>query len=169
MRSPLSSDDLRQVYFSARDDLERMLRRRVHDKDLVADLIQDTFLRLDQIARPLPDPDQARQYIFRVAKNLAIDHQRKEGRRADILAGSTVLFEGQKASPEDIALANGQIRTIEAALDELPRHCRRILIMSRIHGMTHSEIAAELQVSKSLVEKYAVKALLHCRGKLDAF
>ena len=39
--------------------------------------------------------------------------------------------------------------------------------MSRMEGKTHAEIAAELGVSKSLVEKYAVRALLHCRARLN--
>ncbi|MGH7021460.1 MAG: RNA polymerase sigma factor [Brevundimonas sp.] len=168
MKTFLTSGELQTVYFTARDDLERMLRRRVRDKDLAADLIQETFLKLDQITAPLPDENQARLYLFRVAKNLATDHQRKEARRTEILAGSRVLFEDYKASPEDAALAKGQMDVINQALDELPRHCRSILIMSRLHGMTHSQIAAELNVSKSLVEKYAVKAMLHCRARLDA-
>jgi len=168
MKTFLSSGELQTVYFTVRDDLERMLRRRVRDKDLAADLTQETFLRLGQIATPLPDTDQARLYMFRIAKNLAIDHQRKESRRSDILAGSAVLFEDCRASPEDVALAKDQLQAVEAALDELPKHCRQILMMSRLRGMTHTQIAAELKVSKSLVEKYAVKALLHCRRKLDS-
>ncbi|MNU29744.1 putative RNA polymerase sigma factor FecI [compost metagenome] len=168
MKTFLTSGELQTVYFTARDDLERMLRRRVRDKDLAADLIQETFLKLGQITAPLPDREQARLYLFRMARNLATDHQRKEARRSDILAGSQVLFEDHKPSPEDATLARNQLEEIEKALDELPRHCRSVLIMSRLHGMTHSQIATELKVSKSLVEKYAVKAMLHCRARLEA-
>lgn len=38
--------------------------------------------------------------------------------------------------------------------------------MSRVEGMTHAQIAEKLGVSRSLVEKYAVKAVLHCREVL---
>lgn len=145
-----------------------MLCRKVRNKDLAADLIQETFLRISQITVPLPDRDQARMYLFKVAKNLATDHQRREGRRAEILAGSKVLFEDYRFNPEDLALAMGELKVVEAALAELPKHCRSVLLMSRVHGMTHSEIAAALRVSKSLVEKYAVKAALHCRARLAA-
>lgn len=166
--SPLSVADLREVFCAARSDLERMLRRKVRSADLAEDLLQETFLRLEQITAPLPDQDQARMYLFRVARNLATDHQRREGRRAEILAGSTVLFEDYKSSPEELTLAKDQLQQIEAALAELPPHCRSVLIMSRVRGLTHSQIAAELKVSKSLVEKYAVRAALHCRSRLAA-
>jgi len=168
MSNALTYDDLQSVFADVRLDLERMLRGRVRDPQLAADLTQDIFLRLRRITAPLPDRHEARLYLFQMARNLAIDHQRVEGRRAEILAGAVTLFEGMQASPEDEALAHDQMRVVDAALDELPKHCRDILYMSRLLGMSHSEIAAELKVSKSLVEKYVVRAMLHCRAKLNA-
>jgi RNA polymerase sigma factor (sigma-70 family) len=168
MTGVLSDSDLEAVFFDARTDLERMLRSRVRDAHLAADLTQDVFLRLRRIRTPLPNRDEARLYLFQVARNLAIDHQRVEGGRTRILAGAAVLFEEVQTSPEDEALASDQIRIVDAALDELPRHCRQVLYMSRLLGMSHGEIALALNVSKSLVEKYVVRALLHCREKLAA-
>lgn len=168
MTDSLTYADLQSVFSDIRLDLERMLRGRVHDAQLAADLTQDLFLRLRRITAPLPDRHEARLYLFRMARNLATDHQRVEGRRAEILAGAVTLFEGVSASPEDETLAKDQMRIVEACLDELPKHCRDVLYMSRLLGMSHGEIAAKLGVSKSLVEKYVVKAMQHCRTKLDA-
>jgi RNA polymerase sigma factor (sigma-70 family) len=164
----LTYDDLQSVFSDIRLDLERMLRGRVRDAQLAADLTQDIFLRLRRITAPLPDRHEARLYLFQMARNLATDHQRVEGRRTEILAGAATLFEGVHASPEDEALAKDQMRVVDAALDELPKHCRDVLYMSRLLGMSHGEIATELGVSKSLVEKYVVRAMLHCRAKLNA-
>ena len=164
----LTYDDLQSVFSDIRLDLERMLRGRVHDPQLAADLTQDIFLRLRRITAPLPDRHEARLYLFRMARNLATDHRRVEGRRKEILDGAVTLFEGTPPSPEDEAVAKDQLRVVDAALDELPKHCREVLYMSRLLGMSHGEIAKELNVSKSLVEKYVVKAMLHCRAKLNA-
>lgn len=168
MSNALDYDDLVSVFADVRVELERMLRGRVRDPHLAADLTQDIFLRLRRITAPLPNRHEARLYLFQMARNLAIDHQRVEGRRTEILAGAVTLFEGVGASPEEETLARDQLRVVDAALDELPKHCRDILYMSRLLGMSHGEIAAELKVSKSLVEKYVVRAMLHCRAKLDA-
>jgi RNA polymerase sigma-19 factor, ECF subfamily len=168
MSNVLDYDDLVSVWADVRIELERMLRRRVRDPHLAADLTQDIFLRLRRIAAPLPNRHEARLYLFQMARNLAIDHQRAEGRRTEILAGAVTLFEGVAASPEEETVARDQVRVVDAALDELPKHCRDVLYMSRLLGMSHGEIAAELRVSKSLVEKYVVRAMLHCRAKLDA-
>ncbi len=168
MSNVLVYDDLVSVFTDVRVELERMLRGRVRDPHLAADLTQDIFLRLRRITSPLPNRHEARLYIFQMARNLATDHQRVEGRRTEILAGATILFEDVATSLEDEAFARDQIRVVDAALDDLPKHCRDVLYMSRMLGMSHSEIAAELNVSNSLVEKYVVRAMLHCRAKLNA-
>jgi RNA polymerase sigma factor (sigma-70 family) len=167
MTDALTYDDLQSVFADARLDLERMLRRRVREPQLAADLTQDIFLRLLRITAPLPDRHEARLYLFQMARNLATDHHRVEGRRTEILAGAATLFEGVQPSPEEEALLREQMSIVDAALDELPKHCRQVLYMSRLLGMSHSEISAELKVSKSLVEKYVVRAMLHCRARLS--
>lgn len=168
MSTALTQEDLYSVFSDARGELERMLRRRVRDPHLAADLTQETFLRLQRITATLPDRNQARLYLFHIAKNLATDHRRKEGRRNELLEGVTALFEDYQPTPEESTLAKDQMRVVEAALEELPKHCRDVLFMSRLLGMSHGEIASELKVSKSLVEKYVVKAALHCRARLQS-
>ncbi|MEJ0028847.1 MAG: RNA polymerase sigma factor [Rhizomicrobium sp.] len=166
MAEVLTFSDLESVFLEARPDLERMLRRRTGSSPLAADLAQELYLKLRRIATPLPNRHEARAYLFRMAANLATDHRRVEGRRMELLAGNVSLFSGIGAGPEDDALTRGQMRLVEAALAELPPRCKDVLYMSRMLGMTHSEIAAELGVSRSSVEKYVMRALLHCRERL---
>ena len=158
--------ELQAVFLKNRGELEAMLRGRTRDPQSAADLAQEVFLKLRRITVPLPNNHEARRYLFTMARNLATDHQRVEGRRAQILEGAVTLFEDIEPSPEAVTIARDQMRVVEAALTELPKHCRSVLYMSRMLGMSHGEIAAELGISRSLVEKYVVKAMLHCRQKL---
>jgi RNA polymerase sigma factor (sigma-70 family) len=167
MSEMLSYSDLQSVFMEARSDLERMLRRRLGSSPAAADLTQDLYLRLGHITAPLPDRHQARAYLFRMAVNLVTDHIRVERRRAELLEGAVVLFDEVCDGPERDALTRDQMRQVEQALSELPPRCRDVLYMSRMEGKTHAEIAAELGVSRSLVEKYAVRALLHCRARMN--
>lgn len=139
---------------------------RLQSRDTAEDLAQDLYLKLPRVAEPLPSRDDARRYVFRMAVNAAVDHQRVEGRRAELLAGASALFDGVEASPEEAALSRDELARLEAALRELPPKCRDVLYLSRVEGLTHVEIASRLGVSKSLVDKYAVRALLHCRARL---
>jgi RNA polymerase sigma-70 factor (ECF subfamily) len=54
-----------------------------------------------------------------------------------------------------------------AVLDELPELCRHALILNKLDGLTHAEIATRLGLSKKTVQRYILKALEHCAARLD--
>jgi RNA polymerase sigma factor (sigma-70 family) len=164
--STLSATELRHVFVGYRTKLERLLQRRLQSRDTAQDLAQDTYLKLLRVAEQFPSEDDARRYLVRMALNAATDHQRSEGRRAELLAGAVDLFDQSQLTPEDAALAGDELRQLEQVLADLPSKCRDVLYLSRVEGMTHAEIATALGVSKSLVDKYAVRALQHCRERL---
>lgn len=165
-RSALGIADLRGLFTEMRGELLRVLRRRTGDDELAADLTHDVFVKLSAVKAVIPDHSHGRAYLFRMAGNLAIDHGRTEQRRADILTGSQILFEDVQPGPEQMLVDRDQLRRVELALADLPERCREVLYLSQVQGMTHREIAESLDVSVSLIEKYRLRALRHCRTRL---
>ncbi len=166
--SRLSNDALTAIYLEIRPKLERVILRRVGSAALSADLAQEMFFRIGTIKSDLLTRADAERYFMRVAMNASLDHLKIEARRREILQHSTPLVETSTPSPEAAMLTRDDIRIVEDALTELPVKCRDILLLSRIDGFSHAEIAAKLGVSRSLVEKYIVRALVHCRRRLSA-
>lgn len=162
----LSHGELIDVFIGLRVQIERILAHRVGCPQTAADLAQDMYFRVQRVAAELPNEEEARRYLLRMATNAATDHFRVEGRRTEILAGLAQLFDGVENDPAQTVINDDQMRVIEAALTELPAKCGEILFLSRVEGMTHAEIATKLGVSVSLVEKYMLRALLHCRTRL---
>ena len=158
----LTSEELSGIFVKIRPSLVRVIERKTGDAQIAQDLAQDIYLRLQRIADELPNEDEARRYLMRMATHAAIDHLRVEGNRVQLLAGALSLFEGHVADPEAHAQAHDRLAAIDVALTELPARCRDVLYLSRIEGLTHVEIAERLGVSRSLVEKYAVLAVTHC-------
>lgn len=165
--SGLNTVELLKVFIEFRAKLERLLRGRLQSRDTAQDLTQETYLKLLRVAEQFPSDDDARRYLVRMAMNAATDHQRTEGRRAELLAGVAELFDQVQPGPEDAVMAGDEVAQLEQVLAELPPKCRDVLYLSRVEGMTHTEIAKALGVSKSLVDKYAVRALMHCRERLN--
>ena len=161
--------NLESVFLETRKDLERVVRRRIRSPDTVTDLVHDVWMKCQRAAIDFPDRQEARAYLLRMASNLAIDHERVEGRRTVILgelaSASQLLGEGA-ASPEAYAMASDMARQIEQVLAKLPKLTRQMFILVRLHGMNHREVAERLGVSKSLVDKYVLQALLQCRDVL---
>ena len=131
------------------------------------DLLQDLFLRVCKIGVRLQTREDAKRYLMRTAINAATDHWRVENRRTQLLAEKLAVVAADVVNPQDQLLLEERIVQVDAALAELPAKCRDVIYLSCVVGMTHAEIAEKLAVSLSLVDRYAVRAILHCRARLN--
>lgn len=150
------------------DDLLRFLTRRTGDAQRAADIAQDTYIRLRSAATGATEISNHRAYIYRIAGNLAIDMMRREGRQTAWLTGDEPdeNISDPAPSPEQAAIASDRLQQIEKALGALPPKARLALLLFRVDGLPHAEIARRLDVSESMVAKYIGQALRHCRNHL---
>lgn len=156
---------------SLAEELLRFLTGRLKCADTAAELTHDTYLGLRQIVEHNP-PDNPRAMAFRIAINLAIDHQRKTIVRDhhavsedfDTIAESVP---SAAAQPEQILIARERLATLKSALDQLPATTRTVFLMHGVDGLTYSEIAQRLSISKSLVNKLLAEAMRHCSRQLS--
>lgn len=147
------------------DDLLRFLVRRVGTVERAADVAQDTYLRLAGISDGTGAIVDPRAYVFRVAGNIAIDTLRRDGRIQSRTSGEDAALDVPDPAPLGDAVLAGRerLRLLDAALAALPPKAAKALLLSRVEGLTHARIAARLGVSESMVGKYLVQALRHCR------
>ncbi|MEH0072210.1 sigma-70 family RNA polymerase sigma factor [Pannonibacter sp. Pt2-lr] len=151
---------------SSYTELSRHLSRRF-GRDLDAqDVMQDTYLRLDAIPAG-SDIRNPRSYLFRMANNVAADRLRGQ-RSAVSCAPSEELAAAvdDSASPEQITDYRQRLSRLQEAIGELPPRQKQVLLMHKFDGLTHTQIAAELGITKSAVEKLIMKALAHLRDRM---
>lgn len=137
------------------------LRRKLGCPHNAADLAQDTFLRL-VAAREVPDLRQPRAYLATVANSLVIDQWRRQALERAYLAELAALPEAQYPSPEQLSLVVEALRAVDRLLEGLSEKARTAYLHSRLDGMTHAEIAAQLGVSESRVRQYLAAAARQC-------
>jgi RNA polymerase sigma factor (sigma-70 family) len=147
-------------YAAEEGRLKRLIRRITGCAFAAEDVVQDAFIKLS--GRHLSNDD--RGLLVTTARNLALDHVRQQKRRQEILDG--VLpeqFACAPTTPEQNLGAKQEADQFVAALAELPTRMQRAFLMSKLDGLSHREIARELSVSISTVEKDIMAALLFCR------
>ncbi|WP_020483316.1 sigma-70 family RNA polymerase sigma factor [Methylomonas sp. MK1] len=155
---------------SLADELLRFLTGRLKCPDIAAELTHDTYLGLRQIAEK-SQPDNARAMAFRIAINLAIDHQRKTivrdryGADEDFDALAETI-PGNAVPPEQVLISQQRLAALQQALDELPQACRSVFLLHGVDGLTYTQIAERLGISKSQVNKLLAKAMAHCARQL---
>ena len=170
-QAPCSSDNALFWTESLAEDLRIFLTGRVKCPETAADLTHETYLRLYQSIRENP-PDNARALAFHIAVQLAIDYHRKTTVRnrylADVEFDSCVdTIPNASAGPEQTVMAQQRLGALQSALDELPVDCRTAFLLNGVDGLTYSEVAARMGISKSMVGKHLARALSHCAQWLD--
>ena len=157
---------LLETYLLQRGALKRLLKARLRSEEEAEDLLQELFIRLRRgnLACEVQNPTA---YLFRMALNLARDHQR-ERRRAEERDGQWVESVRMTLGTEPIAdvpsaeaayEAKQHLAAVVSALQELSPHARRVFVLHRFEGLTHLQIAERLGISRSTVEKHMTTAL----------
>lgn len=133
-------------------DIAQSLRRRGIAEETAADLTQDAFVRV-LVSPPASGTasDNPAGYLFRVARNLGIDHRRRErlpnhvDRAPEVLAA----IADPSPSPETAVHDRWRLALTQAALAEQPARTRRAFELGRMEAMTIAAVAAELGLSVS--------------------
>ncbi len=160
--------DLDQVFRDYTPTLLRYLTSRIGSEAEARDLAQEAYLRLTRVA----DGDLIRQpeaYVFRIAANLANEFLLKRRKSSETVELDTVLetgIDGDKAAFEQQLEARSSLRRLETILEELPPLYRAVLLLRRRDGLSHAEIASELNISPHTVHRYLTRALASCRAAL---
>lgn len=167
--SSLPEDDVNRIFLNARSQLHQFLTRRVQCTETAADLAQEVYLRLPQMQASVVSEIGVRAWLFRVASNLSIDHLRSQRRHAELLDQFYSNETGIDKAPSlyRATFDRDRLKRVQNSLEELPDQCAEVLYLSRIEGYSHAEIAGQLGISKSLVEKHISRALNHCRQVVD--
>jgi RNA polymerase sigma-70 factor (ECF subfamily) len=142
--------------------LLRFFQRRVRGSADVEDLVQEVFARI--VAR-----DSSRAvtnlsgYVFQTAASVLADRGRRRlARRADAHVEFNPDHHGDADfDPERLLSGKQSLHAATAALLSLPERTRTIFVLHRLEGYKHREIAEQLGISVSAVEKHMIRAVLH--------
>jgi RNA polymerase sigma-70 factor (ECF subfamily) len=154
-----------------RGDLRRFLIARTGSEADADDLLSELWIKANSVQPgPVSNPGS---YLFKMANNLVLDRLRETSRRqrreGDWIAeqrGSHVLVEepaDPASSAEQMLIERDEQNRLTEAIDQLPAGARRVLRMHKLEGLGHAEIAAQLGISKSAVEKHMALAMAHLR------
>jgi RNA polymerase sigma-70 factor (ECF subfamily) len=139
-----------------------MLRSRAEAEDVV----QDTFVRVLEHRRTLPEVREMRVWLVRIAWNLAIDRRRR--RQPESM--DAAFAEGLVAATISAERALDQSQRIQSVLRELerlPKTERHILLLSSLEELDTREIAAVLGRTESAVRALLFRARTRLRKRLE--
>ncbi len=138
------------VYRETRVRVLGYLLRRTENREDAADLLADVYLIAWRRIRDVPNGEEARLWLFGVARRVLANHHRKkrsETGLASALQANLRLIEVHSCAP-DVDLSAEAVLTILAALDERDRE---LLMLNVWEELSPSQIAKVVGRPASLV------------------
>jgi RNA polymerase sigma-70 factor (ECF subfamily) len=134
------------------------------DRQLAEDLVQDVFFRMLRYRSTYNAAQSFTGWMYQIARNAFMDQTRKKRDVVDIdeYADRRPEFASKQPGPEETIVRKQDLGLLQRALDMLPSEKREVLVLSRLQGMRHDEIALVLgcEVGTVKVRVFrAVKAL----------
>jgi RNA polymerase sigma-70 factor (ECF subfamily) len=155
------------IYLACRGMLARAVRGIVNPHD-VEDVLQEAFVRSFEAegSRTIHD---ARAFLLRTARNVALDHVSSASYRR---TGSLHSFDEDQfidqAAPVEAQVDSEQrFLAFCEAVGSLPEQCRRVFVLRKVYGLSQQEIALRLGIAQSTVEKHIAKGLLLCSERMS--
>jgi len=141
--------------------LTRWLSGRLHCSEQVADIAQDTYLRI-LIAPQLMGLQKPRAFLVTVAKGLLVDHFRRSALERAYLEQLALMPADEQPPPEQRLQILEALFEVDRLLAQLSQRARTAFLLDRIDGMPQAQIAQQLGVSVRRVRQYLAQAMRCC-------
>ena len=154
---------LRALYQQQATRLFGIAQSILRDREAAADAVQDAFLRISQRAAQFDAArGEAGAWLGAIARHAALDLARKRGRELptdDPALGDVAV--APEALERVAASAEGRrLRDCLAALDEKNR---KGILLAFVHGLSHAQVAARLDLPLGTVKAWIRRGLLQLR------
>ncbi|MFY8325216.1 sigma-70 family RNA polymerase sigma factor [Pseudoalteromonas sp. ZZD1] len=150
------------LYQEHHEWLVRWIARRTYNRDNAQDIAQDTFIRLLSKPAVYHEIRSPRAWLTKVAGNLVTDDIRRKILEENYVAYLESMPETAYFSPEEQFQLLKLLEQIDSLLSSLRSIEKKAFLMVRLDGLSYKEVASQLGVSLSSIEKYIAKAMFEC-------
>ena len=156
MSKPRQAEIIR-LYDDASPELQRLLRRKLGNRQEAEEIAQDAFAKLCELVER-EDIKDLRKYFFTMANRQAVDVLRRRKVQQDHLMRESASADFG-SSPEVAAIQAQKLALVKQALRGLPAKTRHVFLLHRFQGYTYQDIAGQLGLSRKAVEYHMSRAL----------
>ncbi len=174
--------DIIQDVLQGQSESFELIVNRYHDRLLAAvrkvvacpmdadDVVQDAFINGYLHLSRFRGQSSLLTWLYRIAMNLAISHQRKTRRALSWDAcstGDSYYPDDHSSSPDEELLRQERSEELHIALERLQPHYRDVLLLREIEGYHYKTIARMLGIPVGVVRSRLHRARLKLRDMLQ--
>jgi RNA polymerase sigma-70 factor (ECF subfamily) len=142
--------------------LQKLLLRNGRTREEAEDLIQEAFLRMQEYCGAGREVHKPEHFLVRTVLRLAINARRDAHR--DLYVDQNVeeltFVIDANPMPDEVLAADECLERMRGALNAVSPRTRDIFFMNRLDGLTYAQIAQQMRLSISAIEKHMASALV---------
>ncbi|WP_207435803.1 RNA polymerase sigma-70 factor [Sabulibacter ruber] len=160
MSSDQSLQDIQHLFMAHYTALCHRAFQLVNDEDAAKDVVQEVFIRLwKQMENGFMALENPEAYLHRAVRNQALNYLDREKRQLSFATELQATSAISSNDTEDNLGLEELQQKVQTAIESLPLGCRKVFLLSRYGGLSHKEIAEQLQISPNTVDNHIKKAL----------
>lgn len=163
-----ASEFVGRAFRKYNDSLVRYLSVRLRSIRDAEEVAQEAYARMLKLEEP-DTISHMQAYLFKIASNIAVDRMRQQGRRPrhSSIDEAGLELPAPAAAVDRIFEARQQLKLIEDIVAELPPKCRKAFLLYKFRNQSYRDIAAEMNLTESMIRKHVLRAISYCRARLD--
>jgi RNA polymerase sigma-70 factor (ECF subfamily) len=145
------------------DKLLSFILKRVKNKTIAEDILQDVFLKILSKIHTLKDTSKLKSWLYQVTRNAVSDYHNNSEKLNNIYADKPdTVFEDEENVQEEVAGWLGSL------IKSLPDKYREAIELSEFEGVSQKDISGKLNISYPAVRSRVRRGRLMLKDKLTA-
>ena len=157
-----------QIYDEHVDKVYRFVFFKVSNEALAQDITSETFTRLWKEISFDKEVKSPSGFLFRVAKNMIIDHYRVKDQNPSNLDNLDNILIDQKEDVLSTIVQNDEMKAVKVALDQLSEDSRLAVSMYYIEQLPYSDVAKALNRSQGATRVLVSRGMKQLRQILES-
>jgi RNA polymerase sigma-70 factor (ECF subfamily) len=154
-----------KIYDKYIEKIYRFVFVKVSSKDIAQDICSETFLRgWESFKTQKIDNPQA--FLYRIARNLVIDHYREKGRTNIVSAEYSSIPDPRAGFEEKIAL-DSDLEQVKKALSKLSDDYQNVVVLRYLEDLPIPEIAKALDKTEDATRVTLHRALKALKNEVN--
>ena len=147
-----------ELYTTHLNNLYRYIFLFTKSKEETEEILQEIFIKIWQNREKLSEIDSLKNYLFRFAKNKLLDKIRHMQIRQRVLSEIKRTRNISETTTSDQCAYREYYHVVQQAIEKLPPKRKLIFRLNIENGLSQDEIAGQLNISKSVVQKQIYSA-----------
>lgn len=143
--------------------LQAHVRGKVSSRQDAEDIAQESWARITAAAQDdRAAIDNVGAYLFRIARNLIVDHWRRSASGVEVKIDEALLetIADVRPTPEAALITRDELRRMDRIMAAMPARPREVFRLSRVEGLSFADIGRQLGTSRQTVHEHMTRALL---------